>query len=412
MSIPSAPRGEAPPVAATATADLAPGPALERDLAGILVPRRGQHAIVRGEGCRIWDDAGREYLDLTASYGVAPLGHGHPALLRAINDQAARLIALSSNFFNDRRSELLSLLRARVPDHFAHFFLCNSGTEANEAALKFAFLTNRRTGWVALKRSFHGRTLGALATTWNPSFRETFAPLLQRATFVDPGDTDALERAIGAETSVFIAEVIQGESGVWPIEPEFLRRAQELCRERGALFVIDEIQTGFGRAGAWFAHHELGLTPDLMTLAKGMAGGFPIGAVAMSAGVRDALEAGMHGTTFGGGPLQCAAAIATLETLHDENLPARARENGDALIGGLRHALAGAKLVRDVRGRGLMVGIELRQKVGPYLDRLMREHGVVALQAGPTVMRLLPALVIDRAQIDRAVTAIAAVLQA
>ena len=182
--------------AATASS-LLPSPATERELAGILVPRRGQHAIVRGEGCWIWDDEDRRYLDLTASYGVAPLGHAHPALLAAINQQAARLIALSSNFFNDRRAELLGLLRARLPVRFAHFFLCNSGTEANEAALKFAFLVNRRQGWVALKRSFHGRTLGALATTWNPSFRETFAPLLHAATFVDPGDRDALDRAIG-----------------------------------------------------------------------------------------------------------------------------------------------------------------------------------------------------------------------
>src|SRR5688572_4528701 len=391
-------------------ATLASNPQTERELGGILVPRRGQHAMVRGEGCSIWDDEGRQYLDLTASYGVTPLGHAHPALLQAINDQAGRLIALSSNFFNDRRAELLSLLKARLPESFVHFFLCNSGTEANEAALKFAFLANRRTGWVALKRSFHGRTLGALATTWNPSFRETFAPLLKTATFVDPGDYDALDRAIGDETGTFIAEVIQGESGVWPIEPEFLRRAQSLCRERGAMFVVDEIQTGFGRTGAWFAHAELGLEPDLMTLAKGMAGGFPIGAVAMSARVSQSLEAGMHGTTFGGGPLQCAAAIATIETLAAEDLPGQARVKGEALLGGLRQALRSAKVVRDVRGRGLMVGIELRQKVGPYLDRLMREQGVVGLQAGPTVMRLLPALVIEREQIDRAVTAIAAVL--
>ena len=263
---------------------------------------------------------------------------------------------------------------------------------------------------MALKRSFHGRTLGALATTWNPSFRETFAPLLQTATFVDPGELDGLDRAIGAETSAFIAEVIQGESGVWPIDPAFLRRAQELCRERGALFIVDEIQTGFGRTGAWFAHHELGLEPDLMTLAKGMAGGFPIGATAMSARVAESLEAGMHGTTFGGGPLQCAAAIATIETLHDADLPGQARVKGEAFLGALRQALRGAKVVRDVRGRGLMIGIELRQKVGPYLDRLMREQGVVGLQAGPTVLRLLPALVIEREQLDRAVTAIAAVL--
>ncbi|HVR30299.1 MAG TPA: aminotransferase class III-fold pyridoxal phosphate-dependent enzyme [Thermoanaerobaculia bacterium] len=406
----------------TPAASLEATPEIERKLGGILVPRRGEHAMVRGEGCWLWDDQGRRYLDLTASYGTAPLGHAHPALVAAITAQAGRLISLSANFYNDRRAELLALLRARLPAHFAHFFLCNSGTEANEAALKFAHLATRRRGWVALKRGFHGRTLGALATTWNPRFRETFAPLLQPATFVDPGDLEGLDRAITDETSVFLAEVIQGESGVWPLEPAFLARAQELCRERGALFLVDEIQTGFGRAGAWFAHAELGLghggqgrgglEPDLMTLAKGMAGGFPIGAVAMSARVAGSLEAGLHGSTFGGGPLQCAAALATLETLAVEDLPGRSRVQGDRLLAALRPALQGARVVREVRGRGLMIGIELRQKVAPYLDRLMREHAVVALPAGPTVLRLLPALVIDDEQIDRAVEAIAAVLTA
>jgi acetylornithine/LysW-gamma-L-lysine aminotransferase len=199
---------------------------------------------------------------------------------------------------------------------------------------------------------------------------------------------------------------------VWPIEAAFLRRAQELCRERGALFLVDEIQTGFGRAGAWFASADLGLEPDLMTLAKGMAGGFPIGAVAMSARIAGSLEAGLHGSTFGGGPLQCAAAVATLETLQSEDLPGQARVKGEALLAALRQATRGLPVVRDVRGRGLMIGIELRQKVAPYLDRLMREQGVLALQAGPTVLRLLPALVIEREQIDRAVAAIAAVLAA
>jgi len=385
-------------------------PAIEKELGGILVPRRGEHAMVRGEGCWLWDDAGRRHLDLTASYGTAPLGHSHPALVAAIREQAGRLIALSVNFYNDRRAELLAALGARLPAHFAHFFLCNSGTEANEAALKFAHLATQRRGWVALKRGFHGRTLGALATTWNPRFRETFAAIVQPATFVDPGDAEGLDRAITEETSVFLAEVIQGESGVWPLDPAFLRRAQELCRERGALFLIDEIQTGFGRAGSWFAHAELGLEPDLMTLAKGMAGGFPIGAVAMSARVAESLEPGLHGSTFGGGPLQCAAAVATLETLAAEDLPARAREKGDRFLAALRQRLAGSPLVREVRGRGLMLGVELRQKVAPYLDRLMREHAVVALPAGPTVLRMLPALVIDDEQIDAAVEAIGEVL--
>ncbi len=390
---------------------LAPSPATERELGGILVPRRGQNAIVRGEGCWIWDDEGRQYLDLTASYGVAPLGHAHPALLAAINAQAGRLIALSSNFFNDRRAELLALLRRDCPSTSRTSTSATAAPRPTRRRSSSRFLANRRRGWVALKRSFHGRTLGALATTWNPSFRETFAALLQAATFVDPGDLDGLDRAIGGETAAFIAEVIQGESGVWPIEPAFLRRAQELCRERGALFIVDEIQTGFGRTGAWFAHAR----------ARSRAGRDDVGQGHgrrlsdrrrghVGARRRVARSRACTASTFGGGPLQCAAAIATIETLHADDLPGQARVKGEALLGGLRQALRGAKVVRDVRGRGLMIGIELRQKVGPYLDRLMREQGVVGLQAGPTVLRLLPALVIEREQIDRAVTAIAAVL--
>ena len=306
---------------------------------------------------------------------------------------------------------MLAELAKHLPQHFAHIFLCNSGTEAVEAALKFATLTTGRNGWVALKRGFHGRSLGALGVTWSTRFRKPFAELLHPATFVTSNDLDELERAITVETSAFIAEPVQGESGVLPVQAEFLCRAQELCKHHGALFVADEIQTGFGRTGSWFAHTESGIEPDLMVLAKGIAGGFPMGAVAMSKPVAEALRPGLHGTTFGGGPLASSAAIATLQTLAEEDLPAVAGEQGNYLLGELGNAIADYTLVRELRGRGLMVGIELRKKVAPFLSQLMEEHNLLALPAGPTVLRLLPALIVSREQIDQAVKAIAAVLE-
>ncbi|MDX1383269.1 MAG: aspartate aminotransferase family protein [Thermoanaerobaculia bacterium] len=385
-------------------------PAVETELGGILVPRRGEHAMVRGEGCWMWDDAGRRYLDLTSAYGTTPLGHCHPALVAALTEQAGRLQALSSNFFNDRRAELFAALDRHLPAPFCHYFLCNSGAEAIEACLKLACLASGRSRFVALKQGFHGRTLGALAVTWNPRFRKPFAALLQDVDFVAPGEPEELEAAIGDDTAAFIAEVVQGESGVLPVGDAYLRRAEELCRERGALFVVDEIQTGFGRTGAWFAHPGLGLEPDLMAMAKGIAGGLPMGAVAMTDRVKAVLRPGLHGSTFSGFPLACAASLATLEVLAAEDLPARAERMGEHLREELEARLAEIAVVREVRGRGLMIGIDLRTKVAPFLGRLMEEHGVVALPAGPTVLRLLPALVVTDEQIDLAVDAIAAVL--
>jgi len=380
------------------------------DLAAGLIPKRGTSAMVRGEGCWLWNSEGSRFLDLTSGHGVAPLGHCHPALRRAIGEQAGRLISLSASFLNDRRGELLESLRSVLPEPFEHVFLCNSGTEAIEAGLKFAFLATGRSGAVALKQGFHGRTLGSLAVTWNPNFRGPFAPLLRQVSFVTPGDIEGLESSIDDDTGVVVAEIIQGESGVIPIAADFLLAAQRLCHERGALLLVDEIQTGFGRTGEWFAHSIHGLEPDMMAMAKGIAGGFPMGALASTAQVAASLKAGLHGTTFGGSPLASAAACATIDTLAAENLVARAAASGAKLIAMLRAELEGLPLVKEVRGRGLMIGIDLRQRVGPYLDRLMNDHQVLALPAGPTVLRLLPALILDDDQIELAVEAIVAVL--
>lgn len=366
--------------------------------------------MVRGDGCWLWDEDDRRYLDLTSSHGVAPLGHSHPALTEAIARQAGRLVSCSSSFFNDSRATFLSSLEQVLPSRFKHVFLCNSGTEAIEAARKFAFLVNGRAGVVALKRGFHGRTLGSLALTWNPRFRKPFEALLQPVTFVDPNDTDALDEAFTDDVGLFVAEVIQGESGVYPLDGNFLRTAESLCHERGALFLIDEIQTGVGRTGSWWAHEPLGLEPDLMGLAKGIAGGFPMGAVVSTSTVAEALAPGLHGSTFGGAPLACCAGTATLDALREGGLVEEVARKGETLVQELRSGLADVTLVREIRGRGLMIAIELRTRASGFLSRLMEEHSVLALPAGPTVLRLLPAFVITDEQISTAVDAIVSVL--
>jgi len=361
---------------------------------------------VRGAGATVWDAAGRAYVDCTAAYGVASLGHCHPAVVSAIRVQAETLISCPGIFANDQRALLLEELAAVLPTGLDRVFLCNSGTEAVEAALKFARLTTGRPGVVAATHGFHGRTMGALSATWKPQYREPFAPLVPGFRHVPYDDLAALEQAVTEDVGAVVLEIVQGEGGVVPGSAAFLQGAQRLCRERGALLIVDEVQTGFGRTGRFFAveHHDL--APDLLCLAKGIAGGFPMGAVAL--GPRLAmLGVGVHGATFGGNPLACAAARATLRVLRAEDLPAQAAAKGAYLRERLQAIQS--RRIREVRGVGLMVGIELRERVVPVLQAL-QDAGVLALNAGPTVIRLLPPLVISYDELDRAVEALATVL--
>lgn len=375
-----------------------------------LIPKRGKSAMVRGSGCEMWDASGRRYLDLTSAYGTTPLGHCHPELTAAIAEQAGRLIACSASFYNDARAAFLETLTAVLPADLGKVFLCNSGTEAIEAGRKFAFAANGKPGVVALKSDFHGRTLGALGTTWNPRFRRPFEALVHSAAFVEAGDLTALETALADDVGLFVVEVVQGESGVIEVDASYLRAAQDLCRERDVLFLVDEIQTGVGRAGSWWAHEPLGLRPDMMALAKGIAGGFPMGALASTPEVAQAMKPGMHGSTFAGFPLACSAGRTTLDVIRRDELVQRAATVGAHLREKLSSRLETTDVVKSIRGRGLMIGIELRQRVGRYLTLLMEERGVIALPAGPTVLRLLPALVIEESQLDEAVDAISSVL--
>jgi acetylornithine/LysW-gamma-L-lysine aminotransferase len=368
-------------------------------------------ALVRGEGAWVWDEEGRRYIDCVAGIGVAGLGHAHPAIVAAVAEQAARLVTCSEAFANDRRAELLERLTAVAPGGpgaMPRAFLCNSGAEAIEGALKFARLATGRTGVVAAERGFHGRTLGALSATWEPAYREPFQPLVPDFRHVPYDDLDALAGAVSEHTAAVVLEVVQGEGGVRPGGGEFLRGAQALCRERGALFVVDEIQTGFGRTGRLFACEHHGLAPDLLCVAKAMAGGVPMGAVLIGERLPP-LPKKVHGSTFGGNPLACAAALATLDVLARERLPERAARLGERALGRLRELRGGA--VVEARGLGLMLGLELSVPVDPCLEAL-QERGVLALQAGPRVLRLLPPLVIGEPELDAALDAVAEVVAA
>jgi acetylornithine/LysW-gamma-L-lysine aminotransferase len=363
-------------------------------------------AIVRGLGARLWDSDGRVYIDCAGAQGAGNLGHCNPAVADAIATQARTLISCPEMFYNDRRAELMARLVGIAPDGLRRVYLCNSGTEAVEAALKFARLVTGRRETIATMRGFHGRTMGALSATWEKKYREPFEPLVPGFRHVAYNDLAALDQAVTDQTAAVILEVVQGEGGVRPGTPEFLRGAQALCRERGALLIVDEVQTGFGRTGAMFACEHYGLKPDLLCLAKSMAGGLPMGAVLMGERV-GVLPSQVHGSTFGGNPLACAASLAAIDYLEANHLPEHAAELGTWFMA--RLARIQSPVIREVRGLGLMVGIELKQKVTPYLQALMAD-GVLALPAGLTVMRFLPPLVISQAELAQAADAVEAVL--
>ena len=362
--------------------------------------------LVRGQGALVEDDQGRIYIDCCGGIGVANVGHANPRVVAAIARQAERLITCPEMFGNDLRGAYLARLVALLPAGLDRIFLCNSGTEAVEAAIKLVRLGTGRSEIIAAMRGFHGRTLGALSATWEPRYREPFAPLVPDVRHVRYDDVAALDAVVTERTAAVLLEVVQGEGGVRIGSPTYLREAARLCRERGALLIVDEVQTGFGRTGRLWACEHAGVVPDLLCLAKGMAGGLPMGATCLGPRV-PSFPAGSHGSTFGGNPLACAAALATLDELIERDLPAHAAQKGSRLLARLR-ALR-SPVVREVRGLGLMIGIELRTRVRPYLDRLA-ERGVLALPAGPQVIRLLPPLVIQREQLDAVAGALEEVL--
>jgi acetylornithine/LysW-gamma-L-lysine aminotransferase len=358
-------------------------------------------ALVRGDGAVVWDDTGREYLDCVGGQGSGNLGHANAAVADVLARQARTLSFCTELFYNDRRAELYDRLARILPAELDRVFLCNSGTEAIEGALKFAKVATKRTRVVATMRGFHGKTMGALSATWGPEYAQLFGPLLEGFSHVPFNKTETLDAAITSETSAFIVELVQGEGGVRPATREFIAEAARLCRARGAMLVIDEVQTGFGRTGTMFAIEQYGVVPDLLCLAKSIAGGMPMGAIAFSRAVGE-LPKRSHSTTFGGNPLACAAAVATIDEHLRLGLARNAAERGKQLRDGLR-SIESPK-VREVRGLGLIQGLELKENAGATLKAL-QERGVLALGAGPTVVRYLPPLVITAAQIDTVIEA-------
>ncbi len=363
-------------------------------------------AIVRGQGASLFDIDDVEYLDCSSGHGVANLGHAHPKIAEALYRQASTLITLFESFPNDQRALLMEKITALVPG-LDRVFFCNSGTESVEAAFKFSRISTGRKHIVAAMRAFHGRTYGSLSATFNKKYRQGFEPLLPGFSHVAYNNVEALEKAVNDETAAVILEVVQGEGGVYPASAEYIQAARRICDERGALLIVDEIQTGFGRTGRMFAIQYFGVIPDLLTCAKSLAGGVPMGAVLIGGNVKN-LTPGVHGSTFGGNPLSCAAANAALDVIQEEGLPGQAEAKGKYLMEKLKKIES--PNIREVRGMGLMVGIEMKQKVAPYIKAL-QERRIIALNAGMTVIRLLPPLVISYEQIDHLVEVLTEVLQ-
>jgi acetylornithine/LysW-gamma-L-lysine aminotransferase len=371
--------------------------ALEHEFGVPLQPKRDLVAV-RGSGACLYDEQGHEYIDCAAGIGVASLGHCHPKLVAAIQQQAETLITCPNIMYNDLRSRLLEKLVEVSPRSLTRAYLCNSGTEAIEAALKFSRLHSGRTNFVTAMRGFHGRTMGAVSATYTPKYREAFQPLVPGFDYVPFNKIDKLDAAVNDNTAAVMFELVQGEGGVNPVQAEYLAAVRKLCTERGVLLIIDEIQTGFCRTGKFFACDHFDLQPDIMCVAKAMGGGVPIGATLLNAEIK--IEPGLHGTTFGGNPLACAAALAAIDVYQADGLAERAAQLGEYFEKEL--AVADLSQVRSLRRLGLMIGIELKQKVQGKLAELL-ERRVIALPAGPNVIRMLPPLVIEKSQIDQVV---------
>jgi acetylornithine aminotransferase len=379
-----------------------------------LMPTYARYPItlVRGAGTRVEDADGRSYLDFAGGLGALSLGHGHPAWVEAVNGAASTIGLVSNLFSTEPQARLAERLAGLLPIPDARVFLCNSGAEANEAAIKLVRrygLERGRPKIVALDGSFHGRTVATLAATGQPTKRAPFEPLVDWFEHVPPGDLGALELALGrGDVAGVLLEPVLGEGGVRPLADEYLRGARELCDRHGALLVADEVQSGSGRCGGWLAISLSGVAPDVATLAKGLGGGLPIGACVSRADI--ALRPGEHASTFGGGPVPCAAALAVIETIERDGLLPRASELGERLRDRIG-ALAGSTLVQEVRGRGLLIGIELAQPAAHEVALAMIDEGVLVTEAGPDVVRMSPPLVATGDDVDEAVDALSSAVE-
>jgi len=365
--------------------------------------------FMKGKGALLWDINGREYVDCATSYGVVLLGHCHPKVVAAIKAQAEQLITCHSCYYNDKRAEFIEKLVKITPKGLDKAFLSNSGAESVECAIKLARKYTGKPEIIALMGAFHGKTMGALSATWDKKYREPFMPLVPEIKHVAPDNADKIRDAITDKTAAVLMEPIRGEGGVRVPPDGYLQAVREICDEKNVLLMFDEVQTSFGRTGKLFGCQNWGVTPDVMCLAKPFAGGLPIGITVAKENVMSALKLGEHSTTFSGSPLVCAAGCAAIDALLEEKLVDKAAVNGKYFKSQLEALQAKHKIVKEVRGLGLMLGMELRYDVLNVIVKALGK-GVLVLDAGRTVVRLLPPLVIEKAQIDKAIAVLDAVL--
>lgn len=371
-------------------------------------------AFVKGKGLYLWDSRGRRYLDFTAGLGVAGLGHSHPAVVEAVQRQAARLLHMSNYFYMPGQIKLAEALSRH--SFGGKCFFANSGTEAVEGAIKLArkygrrFLGGDSHEIIAAKRGFHGRTLGSLAASGQPEKQRDFGPLPKGFRHVSLNRLDELKGAFSAKTCAVLLETVQGEGGVYPCERRYLQGVEALCKERGALLILDEVQTGMGRTGHLFSYQNYDVSPDVITLAKGLGNGVPIGAIIATEAVAQAMEAGDHGSTFGGGPLACAAGLATLDALLSDGVLENCVKVGDYFKRELKSLKGKSDLVAEVRGLGLMLGLELKSPLAAGIVEQMLAEGIVINNIGQKTLRFLPPLTVGQADVAEVIEALEKVL--
>ncbi len=365
--------------------------------------------VERGLGVHVWDINGKEYIDCMGGYGVALVGHRNPRVVKALQDQLEKIITVHSSFYNKTREEFLENLIKIAPKGLSQVYLNNSGSEAVEAAIKFARKFTGKSGMVAMNGSYHGKSFGSLSLTFNPKYRKSFEPLVEKVSFSSFGDIEALRSTVNSDTGFIILEPIQGESGIHVAPDGFLQDVRKLCDEKEILLIFDEIQSGLGRTGKMWAGEHWNTTPDIMCLAKGIAGGVPMGATLVRPDILACISKGEQSSTFGGNPLSCAAGTATIQALTQDRLVENAAKMGKKFREGLERLKEKHKIIREIRGKGLMIGVEMRFEVKDILfDGI--SNGVLFLYSGKNILRLLPPLVISESDIDKALEVLDAVL--
>jgi predicted acetylornithine/succinylornithine family transaminase len=370
---------------------------------------RKKIVLVKGKGALVWDMQGKEYLDFTSSYGVAALGHSHPKVVKAINEQTKKLISCHSGFYNPKRAELLQKIVNLTPNELNKVFLSNSGAESVECAIKLARKFSGKPEIISFMGAYHGKTMGALSATWDKKYRRPFEPLIPEFKHITPNNLDKLHQAVTDKTAAVLLEPIRGEGGVRVPQPGFLQGVKKICENNNVLLILDEVQTSFGRTGKIFSAEHWNITPDILCLAKPFAGGLPIGITIAKEHVMASFKTGEHTSTFSGGPVVCAAACAAIDALLDEKLVENASIQGDYFKSKLEALKTKYKTIKEVRGLGLMLAIEFRKDVYEIIQKAM-DRGLLILNAGRNVLRFLPPLIITKNQIDQAITIIDSIL--